>query len=134
VDDALAAAVTAELRAFVASAGTRRALPTTCHVGHPDAEQVVLPEAYDAGLRVDLVERAIDGLTTTAGACAWITRGGDLGSNDTDVGWYAVARQGFARHGLELTTFVVVTRTAWLDLVGGERRTWRRVRRPRPRA
>jgi hypothetical protein len=134
VDADLAAAITAELRAFVASAGTRRALPTTCHVGHPGGEQVTLPEAYDAGLRTDLVERAIDGLTTTEGACVWITRGGDLGTSDSDVGWYAAARQGFARHGLELTAFVLVTRTAWLDLVDGEQRTWRRVRRPHPPA
>jgi hypothetical protein len=124
----LAAAVTRELRVFVASAGTRRALPTTCRVGHPDGEQVTLPEADEHGLRTDLMVRAIEGLTETTHACAWVTRSGDLGTTDADAAWYAAARAGFARHGLVLPAFVVVTRSAWLDLVSGEQRTWRRVR------
>jgi hypothetical protein len=128
MDADLAAAITTELRAFVATAGTRRALPTTCHVGHPAGEHVDLPDVADQSLRTDLVVRAIDGLGVTAGACAWITRGGELGTTDVDAGWLAAARQGFARHGLPLPTFAVVTRNAWIDLVSGERRVWRRVR------
>jgi hypothetical protein len=124
----LAAAITHELQGFVASAGTKRALPTTCHVGQPAGEQVFLPGADDPGLRADLVERAIDGLTTTDGACAWLTRGGDLAATDADISWLAAARMGFARHGLPLVAFAVVTRTAWVDLLSGEQRVWRRVR------
>src|SRR3954466_7320612 len=132
--DELAAAITEELRRFVAAAGTRRALPTICHVGQPAGEAVMLPEADDPGLRADLVVRAMDGLTTTLGACAWMTRGGDLETTNSDLGWFAAARAGFARHGLALPAFVVVTRTAWVDLVTGERHVWRRVRRRRPAA
>jgi hypothetical protein len=130
----LAAAIGDELRGFVAAAGTRRALPTTCHVGHPGGEQVALPDVQDDSLRADLVERAIDGLRETEGACAWVTRGGDLGTTDADAAWFAAARHGFARHGLPLPGFVVVTRTAWQDLVGGTTREWRRVRSRRPGA
>jgi hypothetical protein len=79
------------------------------------------------------VVRAIDGLTTTADACGWVTRGGVVGTSDTDAAWFAAARAGFARHGLVLPAFAVVTRTAWLDLVSGEQRMWSRVR-TRPRA
>ena len=128
MDAELAAAITRELRVFVASAGTRRALPTTCHVGRPTGEQVALPDVPDQGLRTDLVVRAIDGLTSTEGACAWVTRGGDLDTTDTDAAWFAATRAGFSLHGLELPAFVVVTRSAWLDLVSEEHRVWRRVR------
>ena len=128
VDVDLARRITGELRAFVAAAGTRRALPTTCHIGHPGGERVPLAAVDEASLRADLVERAIDGLRDTNGACAWVTRGGYLGTTDADAAWFAAAREGYARHGLTLPAFVVVTRTAWLDLVGGQRRVWRRVR------
>jgi hypothetical protein len=133
VDVELALQVTRELRAFVAAAGTRRALPTTCHVGHPGAGHVTLPDVEDSALRADLVERAIDGMVDLDRVCAWVTRGGDLGITDADAAWFAAARAGFARHGLPLPAFVVITRTAWMDLVSGEHRTWRRVRR-RPAA
>ncbi len=130
----LAAAITRELRSFVAGSGTRRALPTTCHVGHPHGQQVELAGVDDAALQADLVERAIDGLLDTEMACAWVTRGGDLGVTDADAAWFAAARAGFARHGLPLCAFVVVTRTAWVDLVSGTRREWRRVRTRPPAA
>ena len=129
--DDLAAAITQELRRFVATSGTRRALPATCHVGHPHDEHVRLAElegAREPSLMADLVTRAIDGLQEVEGACAWVTRGGDLGTTDADAAWFAAARQGFARHGLALPAFAVVTRTAWVDLVSGEQRVWRRVR------
>ena len=127
----LAAAISHELRVFVTAAGTRRALPTTCHVGHPRGEQVALADVEDS-LRADLVERAIDGLLAADGACAWVTRGGQVGTTDADVAWFAAARHGFARHGLGLPAFVVVTRAAWVDLVSGRTREWRRVRARRP--
>ena len=82
MDPTLAAAIKVELSEFVTAAGTRRDLPTTCHVGHPGGERSTFEhlEIDDASLRADLVERAIDGLLTTDGACAWVTRGGDCAS------------------------------------------------------
>ncbi len=124
----LAAAITQELRAFVTSAGTRRSLPSTCHIGHPGGDHVVLPDAHDPSLQTDLVARAIEGLLETSEVCAWVTRAGDLAITYTDDAWFAAARHGCARHGLPLAAFVVVTRSAWLDLISGEGRTWSRVR------
>ena len=130
----LAAGITRELRAFVASTGTRRALPTTCHLGRPGAAHKSLAPVDEPSLRADLVERAIDELRETDGVIAWLTRGGDLGTADADLGWFAAARTGFARHGLVLPAFAVLTRTAWLDLVSGEKREWLRVRTRPPAA
>ena len=130
MDRSLAAGIRVELRAFVADAGTRRSLPTTCHVGHPAGEQSRwLPEVNtDHALRADLVERAIDGLLVVEGACAWVCRGGALQISDVDAEWFGAARTGFGRHGLSLPAFFVLNRTGWLDLVSEERRLWSRVR------
>lgn len=131
-DPDLVAAIRKELRAFVQAAGTRRSLPTTCHIGHPGGEHSAWVHGGrddDAGLRVDLVERAIDGLAVTDGACGWLTRTGELDLTDADAEWFAAARNGFARHGLPLSAFFVLNRTAWVDLVTGERREWTRTRR-----
>lgn len=131
-DPGLTTAIRAELRAFVLAAGTRRSLPTTCHVGHPGGEHsrwVHGSRDEDPELRADLVERALDGLEVTEGACGWITRPGELDLVDADAEWFAAARSGFARHGLALPAFFVLNRTAWVDLVTGERREWTRVRR-----
>ena len=129
VDADLAAGITEELRAFVAAAGhaTRAADRPATSVTRA-ASRCAGRAWTTPSLRADLVERAIDGLRATDGACAWLTRGGDLGTTDADAAWFAAARAGFARHGLTLPAFVVVTRTAWVDLVSGEHRQWRRVR------
>ncbi len=127
----LAGAIRTELHAFVSAAGTRRSLGTTCHVGHPGGAHARWPHdvTADHSLRTDLVERAIDGLLITDGACAWVTRGGQLDVSDADAEWFAAARTAFARHGLVLPAFFVVNRSGWVDLVSGERRAWSRVRR-----
>lgn len=119
-----------ELGAFVAAAGTKRSLPVTCHVGHPRGEQSRWQhhEIDDQSLRADLVERAIDGLLVTRHACAWVTRGGGTELTDPDADWFAAARTGFARHGLELPAFFVLNRRGWVDLVSGVERQWYRVR------
>jgi len=126
----LATAIHAELRTFVGAAGSRRALSTTCHVGHPGGEQSRFPHDLvdEPCLRADLVERAIDGLLVTEGVCAWVTRGGELDTADADAEWFAAARTAFARHGLTLPAFFVLNRSGWVDLVTGERRLWTRVR------
>jgi hypothetical protein len=130
----LAAGIRLELGAFVAAAGTKRSLPTTCHVGHPGAEHASWPHdaTHDASLRADLVERAVDGLEATDNACAWITRPGELGLTDADAAWFAAARAGFAGHGLVLPAFFVLNRVAWVDLVSGEQRRWLRIRHRSP--
>ena len=126
----LAHAIRAELRAFVIAAGTRRSLSTTCQVGHPCGELVHLEHGVtsDPALRADLVERAIDGLLDVDGACAWITRGGELTLTDADAEWFAASRAAFARHALVLPAFFVLNRSGWVDLVSGEQRRWARVR------
>ena len=124
-------ALRAEVRAFVTRSGTTRRLSTTCHVGRPGGEQVSLPgepERDAQALATDLVVRALDGLLVTTGACAWVCRPGPLGRGDVETRWYAAARAGFARHGLDLSLFAVLNRTGWLDLVTGERREWARLR------
>ena len=134
MDATLAAAIKGELRDFVAAAGTRRDLETTCHVGHPCGERTrfVHFDIDDASLRADLVERAIDGLLRSDGACAWVTRGGELGLVDADAEWFAAARAAFARHGLPLPAFFVLNRRGWVDLVSGEQRLWSRIRNRSP--
>jgi hypothetical protein len=130
MEPSLAFAIRAELRAFVTAAGTRRSLATTCHVGHPSGEQVHLEHGVttDPALRADLVERAIDGLLVIDGACAWMTRGGELTLTDADAEWFAASRTAFARHGLRLPAFFVLNRSGWVDLVSGQERRWSRVR------
>lgn len=136
MESALAAAIRCELQEFAARSGRRRTLDTTCHVGHPGGERTRVPRVLDASvpLRADLVERAIDGLDRTHGACSWLTRGGGLERCDADAEWFAAALTAFARHGLELPAFFVVNRTGWVDLVSGESRVWSRIRHRSPAA
>jgi hypothetical protein len=121
---------------FVTGAGTRRQLPTLFHVGTPGGVQVTLPHdlSFDAGLRADLVERAIDGLDGRAGErpVPWLTRCGDLAPTDADFAWLSAAREGFGRHARELPGFFVITRHGWLNLANDDVIRWRRVRRARP--
>ncbi|MCW2848884.1 MAG: hypothetical protein JWR90_2858 [Marmoricola sp.] len=130
----LAPLIHLELRAFVTAAGNRRALPTTCHVGHPAGQQTRFPHGVvdDPSLRADLVERAVDGLLVIDDACAWVTRGGALDLTDADAAWHTAARTAFGRHGLPLPAFLVLNRTGWVDLVSGEQRQWHRVRNRSP--
>jgi len=117
---------------FVAAAGTRRALPTTMHVGAPEGQHadIAVDDWHDAGLRTELVARALAGLEDRAfeRALPWLTRTGELDVHDSDLQWCADARQAFARYGLELPGFFVVTRRGWSNLLTGEAHRWHRVR------
>jgi hypothetical protein len=128
----LAGQLRAALCAFVTAAGTRRKLPVTFHVGTPGGDQVSLADdpCFDAGLRADLVERAIDGLDGLAGErpCPWVTRSGDLSPTDADFAWFSASREAFGRHDLSLPGFFVVTRYGWLNLANEDVIRWRRVR------
>ena len=132
MDASLAAAIRTEVRSFVTAAGTKRSLPPTCHVGHLGGEHARLAHTHEPSLRADLVERAIDGLLVTDGACAWVTRSGELTMTDADAEWFTAARTAFARHGLALPAFFVLNRSGWVDLVTGEQRRWQRVRASPP--
>lgn len=141
MDDIDALPLAAQLRAalcdFVTAAGTRRRLPTLFHVGTPGGTHLTLPHdtRFDPGLRADLVERAVDGLEDHAAArpVPWLTRTGDLVPTDPDFAWFAAAREGLGRHGLELPGFFVVTRYGWLNLANEDVIQWRRVRPDRSR-
>jgi hypothetical protein len=128
----LAGQLRAELCDFVTTAGTRRRLPTLFHVGTPGGDNITLPHDlyFDAGLRADLVERAIDGLDGLAAArpVPWLTRTGDLAPADADFAWFSAAREGFGRHSLELPGFFVITRHGWLNLANEDVIRWQRVR------
>lgn len=128
----LAGQLRAALCDFVSSAGTRRKLPTLFHVGTPGGDHITLPHDlyFDAGLRADLVERAIDGLDGRAAErpVPWLTRTGELTPGDADFAWFAAAREGFGRHARDLPGFFVVTRYGWLNLANEDVIRWRRVR------
>ena len=117
------------MRLFVAASGRRRVVPPTLYVGSPGGECTAMTDEpwYDVGLRTDLVTRAIDGLEL-ADPLPWLTRGGDLAAGDNDWAWFAATRTAYARHGLALPGFFVVTRHGWLDLAGERRQAWVRVR------
>jgi hypothetical protein len=120
------------MRDLARAAGRRRALPTVLHLGHPRSEEVLVPDRdwYDAGIRADLVTRALDGLADPA-PLVWLTRSGGLDPTDVDAAWCAAALAGLARHGLPVAGFFVVTRAGWADLTTGERHAWSRVRQLR---
>jgi hypothetical protein len=138
VDPALEIRLRVEVVRVVTAAGRRRTILPVCHVGHPAGEQSALPESQvaentadataAAALRTDLVVRALDGLLSTTGACTWVVRSGPLTPTDADAAWWSAARSGFARHDVPLEHVVLVNRSGWRDLVGGESRSWSRVR------
>jgi hypothetical protein len=48
--------------------------------------------------------------------------------HDVDLTWCSAARHAFGAHERTLACFRVVTRTGWVDVISGERRTWARLR------
>lgn len=125
----LAGLVNCAMRDFVEAAGRRRTLPITLHVGLPRVETRTVTEQpwFDTGLRSDLATRALDGLEVPD-PLVWMSRAGDLEPRDADWAWHAAARTAFARHGLAMPGFFVVTRRGWADLSCGDRHPWHRVR------
>lgn len=115
-----------------------RSFPLGVHAGVPDGPRRRLevpwpvPRSYDAGLRLDLAEALVDALLprwpSDVACWGWVTRPGRPELHDCDLGWLAALRHAVGVHDLELAGFRAVTRTGWLDVLTGERRTWKRLR------
>jgi hypothetical protein len=110
----------------------RRRFDPEVHLGTLGAGSVALrlegdqALAMDAALRIDLAARlvtAAEQVTT-----AWLVRPGAPDPHDLDLGWLSALRMALGTHGLDLHRFFAVTRYGWLDVVSGERRTWKRLR------
>lgn len=117
----LATGMRAAMSAFVNAAGTRRVLPTIFHVGRPGGRAderwaIVDDPSQDAGLRIDLVEYAVEA-AGLANPVPWMTRSGDLSPHDADLAWFAATRLAFERLELDLPGFFVVTRKGWMNLL-----------------
>lgn len=135
---------TALLRAHALACHRRRAVPPALWLGRlpareqPDsrADCVSLPYAVwpDEALAGDLVTRALEVLEPAPGgppepAYLWLTRTGGPEPEEGDLAWLRAGGTAFARHGLRLGHFVVISRRAWTDLVEGTGQKWYRVRR-----
>jgi hypothetical protein len=135
---ALQAALDAEVGAVVREAGRRRTVITALRLGSPGRRgpaPVVIAEdsSYDAGLRSDLVERALEEELRLAQGppLPWLTRSGGLVMTDADAAWSAATRAGYARHGLPFPGFYVITLAGWMDLDAARVRPLRVRRSPR---
>lgn len=130
-DPRLADLLRAEVVAFALALRGRRIVDTAVHIGRLAGKRVTLLDdpGHDAGLRGDLVTRALEGLDTEETPSAWITRGGQLVPCDADQAWLAALSEGFARHGQPLPAVHVLTRRGWFDLLSPQRQSWHRIRR-----
>ena len=113
----------------------RRRHPLEVHVGEPagwrESLELPWPEPawHDSGLRADMVQALLSRTPAeVVTASCWLIRPGVPELHDADLDWYAAAVRGFGAHDVALAGFRAVTRTGWLDVVTGERRTWKRLR------
>lgn len=113
----------------------RLRFPVCVHAGVPGRSRVHVVGGsgpQDAGLRAEvalaLLHRAARDVQLP---WMWLTRGGELTVEDTDLAWGSAARWAAAALGTP-ADLVVVTRTGWFDPVSGVRREWRRLRRHPP--
>jgi hypothetical protein len=136
--DALSAEVRALLRREVGllrRRETRRRFDTEVTVGRLDGERRSRTVPRDAGGLLDPGTRAavvavlLEQLSPVADRLdAWIVRPGEPSLQDQDLGWFSAADRAFAEADVVLDGFWTVTRTGWLDVRSGERRTWKRLR------
>lgn len=82
----------------------------------------------DAGTRTDVVLRLLESGAGEAAVEGWLTRPGEPLLQDDDLGWLSATLRAYGVVGRTLEGFWSVTRTGWLDVRTGERRTWRRLR------
>ena len=125
------------------SSERRRLFPLGLHVGShrgPVRRLTVpwpAPADLDHGLRFDLADALVDALVDDrvdswpAGeeTWAWVTRPGVPEIHDCDLAWSSAVSRALAAHRLPMAGFRAVTRTGWLDVLTGEHRTWKRLRR-----
>ena len=114
---------------------SRRRFDTTVHVGRLGATCGSCPvptgdPVLDAGTRTEVVLRLLEAGGPTAGGAlgVWVTRPGEPVLQDSDLAWLSASYRAFATAGCPLEGFWTVTRTGWLDVRTGERRTWKRLR------
>jgi hypothetical protein len=133
-DPDLTARLARALSHFVQESPPRTRVPPLLRIGSPGGPHLGFTDhpGYDPGLRADVLERALDGFEPgVPPPTAWITRGGSLSPGDLDFAWLAAAREAYARHGLPLSAFYLMTADGWTDLLGEGIVTSARVRRRR---
>lgn len=82
----------------------------------------------DAGTRHELICRLLEQGAHDAATEVWFTRPGEPLVQDEDLAWLSATSRAFGALGRSLHGFWTVTRTGWLDVRTGERRTWKRLR------
>jgi len=111
---------------------SRRHFPAVVHVGRPGggyADFVDLDEhRLDHALRIEVVAALLSrARVAMRRPVLWLTRAGDLGTEDVDLRWLAAARQAYGEARVPMA-MVVVTRAGWYDPRSGARREWARLR------
>lgn len=114
----------------------QRTFPMGVHLGEPAGPRLSfevpwpVSEEYDAGLRLDLMSGL--GASWAGAGCGrgsvWLARLGVPELHDQDVLWHAASLHALSAFGVRLDTFRVVTKSGWLDVRTGQRRTWKRLR------
>lgn len=117
----------------------RRRFPMGVHAGLPGGERAStsvpwpVPDLYDAGLRLDLVDALLARAEHRAddegpSPSVWLSRPGTTDPHDVDLTWWTSAARASAARGRGPVAFHVVTRFGWVDLPSGASRTWKRLR------
>ncbi|MDO9495137.1 MAG: hypothetical protein Q7J48_05505 [Nocardioides sp.] len=115
-----------------ATSERRRVFLPLLHVGIPGSVEAVFAvrddEPSDQALRCDVVAAMVR-RTRRPGPVpmVWLTRAGELETQDVDAAWLASARAAYGELGLPLL-MVLVNRHGWRDPRSGAGRTWRRLR------
>lgn len=112
----------------------RRRFEVRVHVGslagpHQTCSVPIADPVLDAGTRTDVVSRLLEASGDTGGAASvWLTRPGEPLLQDVDLAWLSAVDRAAGALDRRLGGFWSVTRTGWLDVRGGESRTWKRLR------
>lgn len=108
----------------------RRRHPTVVHVGGPGDHEAVFAcapgDPDDLGVRTDVL-LALLARAPQARPLVWITRPGDLVTQDDDACWVAATRAAAGELGRPVD-LVLVGRHGWRDPRSGLSRTWKRLR------
>lgn len=115
-----------------ATSERRRVFLPLVHVGVPGGVEAVFAvrpdEPTDHALRCDVVAAMVRRARRPGPVpMVWLSRAGELETQDVDAAWLASARAAYGELGLPLL-MVVVNRRGWRDPRSGAGRTWRRLR------